>query len=124
MNSTARDLFNGPFIDAINMQPLFIKRWEEQTLNSEKYKSYCKTFEKGGILLLKYDSEFPDCDNPKLCFVEDNMENPVWVKLMKSISNFYELYVSYDPAIHYMICMIIHASDNDKLYNQLLRLNY
>jgi hypothetical protein len=121
MNSTVRDLFSGPFIDAINIQPLFMKRWEEQTINSEKYKSYCKTFEKGGILLLKYDV---DCENPKLCFVEDNMENGVWVRLMKSISNFYELYVSYDPVIHYMICMIIHASDNDKLYSQLLRLNY
>jgi hypothetical protein len=121
MNSTARDLFDGPNADALNMQPIFIKRWEEQQSNSEKYKSYCKTFEKGGILLLKYDVDY---DNPKLCFVEDNMENPVWIRLMKSISNFYELYVSYNPTIHYMMCMIIHSSSDDKLYNQLIRLNY
>ncbi len=120
MNSTAKDLFSGPSIDAHLMQPLFIKRWDEQKNNSEKYKSYCKQFEKGGMLLLKYDI---GCDNPKLCFVEDNMDNITWVRLMKSINNFYELYVSYDPTIHYMMCMII-ASNNDKLYNQLIRLNY
>lgn len=123
MNSNATSLFTNPTVDALNMQSVFTKRWNEQQSNIEKYKKYCKSFDKGGILLLKYELEE---ELPKACFVEDDTDDVKWLRLIKTITDFHELYINYDHTKHYMMCMIITSihDDKHKEYNQLVRLNY
>lgn len=107
--------------DDIRLRDLFRQKWEEQKSNAETLKFYCKTFDKGGILLLKYT---PGNNNPEFCFVENNTDSDVWLQLIRSIVDFHELYINYDPEKHYFICMIIQEQPNGKSYHQLVRLNY
>lgn len=105
---------------------LISKKWEELNPNKETFKLYCKTFAKGGILILKYPS--PYIKNPKCCFVEDDSGGVIgagsekWLELTQKIVNFKALYDEYDPKLHYFIFITIHVVD--EYYGQLVRLNY
>lgn len=123
MNTSTVSLFTNPTYDSIQMLSTFVKKWDEHRPNTEKYKRYCKSFDKGGILLIKYNLGE---ESAGLCFVEDDTDDVKWLHLIKNIPDFHELYIDYDRTKHYMMCMIVVALHNDlpKSYHQLVRLKY
>lgn len=98
---------------------LIASKWEELTPNKDVFKIYCKTFAKGGILILDYHSYY--VKNPRCCFVE-NDGSEKWVSLTKKIIEFEQLYNGYDLSLHYFIFITVHVID--EYYGQLVRLNY
>lgn len=105
---------------------LIASKWEELTPSKDVFKIYCKTFARGGILVLDYHSQY--VKNPKCCFVEDDSGGVIgegsekWIFLAKKIANFKQLYEDYDPSSHYFIFIVLHVLD--EYYGQLTRLNY
>jgi hypothetical protein len=113
-------------MDESQLTGLIASKWEELTPSKDIFKIYCKTFAKGGILILDYHSHY--VKNPRCCFVEDDSGGIIgngsekWVSLTSKIANFEQLYKKYDPSLHYFIFITIHVLDN--YYGQLVRLNY
>lgn len=109
-----------------HLSGLIASKWKELTPSKDVFKIYCKTFVKGGILILDYHSYY--VKNPRCCFVEDDSGGVIgegsekWVSLTKKITNFGQLYEGYNPSTHYFIFIVIHVLD--EYYGQLIRLNY
>lgn len=95
-------------------------KWDELKEIRESIKKYCKSVEKCGILIIRYED--PTSKNPKFCFVKDDSSSEKWVSLSKSVENFKELYDGYKIELHYIVYVVVNVSGTD--YGQLARLNY
>lgn len=105
---------------------LIASKWEELTPSKDVFKMYCKSFAKGGILILDYHSYY--VKNPRCYFIEDDSGGKIgagsekWVTTTEKIVDFKQLYEGYDPSLHYFIFIVIHVLD--EYYGQLIRINY